>query len=123
MTINAGGVIALLAFVGTIAGKKERVFESIQPFILPMTLFGLGLICAAIASGGMYFAQACFANVPLALKHDFVHPYVHKTPKSERWTRVGKCFQYGNIAFGLASLILFIVALYSCRTLLMTARL
>lgn len=120
-TINAGGIIALLGFIGATAGKG--IFGSIEPFDIPISLFGIGLICSAVATCGMYFAQLMFGMSQSKKRLDFRHPYVHDTPESVCRQKMGTAFQITTIFFASASFLLFVAGLYFCRSLLLVAKL
>ena len=46
--LNAGGLIALLGFLGAISGKSPKVIYGPGVFITPMSWFGAGLALSAI---------------------------------------------------------------------------
>jgi hypothetical protein len=121
ITINAGAAIAILAFVGNIAGKDGKVFPSVHPFILPMAIFGFGVLSAAVALGTTYLGQMVFSWSSGKYKLDFHHPYVHETAESKRWHGWGRLAQIFSIALGVLSAALFIVGFCECISILRSA--
>lgn len=123
LTVNAGGALALLGFIGAIAGKEKRVFDSASAFACPISLFGAGIILAVFATCCMYFAQGAFSYHVSAQKLTLDHPFISSTPASRRWKYIGTCFQVGSILGALGSFLVFIVGIYECRSLILLARL
>lgn len=123
LTVNAGGALALLAFVGAIAGKHKPVFDSPNVFAYPLSLFGSGVILAVFATCCMYFAQGSFMNRSgkQTLTLDF--PHTLETSVSQRWRTVGITFQISSIISSLISFCVFVVGIYACRDLVLTAKL
>jgi hypothetical protein len=121
ITINAGAAIALLAFVGNIAGKDGKVFPSVHPFISPMAIFGLGVLSGAIALGTTYIGQAIFTTATSKITMDFVHPYLHDTDESKQWNWWGRVIQILSILLGALSVALFIVGFAECIVILSDA--
>ncbi len=122
-TINAGGLIALLGFLGAVIGKEHKPFSDVTPFITPMTEFGLGLAASVVAVCAMYFAQFFYARSHEKLRYDFVHPYAHQTESSKRNRRAGITFHVLTVLFAIASLTFFLCASFGCLALLRAAKL
>jgi len=122
-TINAGGILALLAFIGSIAGKDHKVFESVTLFSAPITNFGIGLVLSVAATCGMYLAQFFFALESANLRQDYQFPFVHKTAASKRLSILGIAFQISTIIAAFVSFFFFIYALCKCVALIELAKL
>jgi hypothetical protein len=122
-TLNAGASIALLAFIGSIAGKSTPVFSSVTVFIKPMIFFGLGLLASAAATGGMYFAQYFYGLAVARMQFDWSHPYVHETDGSKRMHGWGVFFHVVTVILALGSFCLFGVGIYRCMLLIEGAKL
>ncbi|MEY9573002.1 hypothetical protein ABIE88_000578 [Bradyrhizobium diazoefficiens] len=123
LTINAGGVIALLGFIGAIAGKEKKIFASADIFIPPMTSFGIGVMLAAAATGLIYFAQMAFGAAQSMRRFDFDHPYVHVTPRSTKARRIGYVLQFVTISIAIGSFIAFAIGLWLSKTIVVGAQL
>lgn len=123
LTINAGGVIALLGFIGAIAGKDKRVFASADVFSAPMSAFGLGMLLAAAATGLIYFAQMFFGLAFTKRRFDYVHPYVHVTPESALWLKLGYALQAVTIIISFSSFLAFALGLWLAKTIVVSAQL
>lgn len=123
LTVNAGGALALLGFIGAVAGKEKKVFDSVSVFAYPMSLFGVGVIFAVFSTCCMYFAQGCFTYQVSAQELTLNHPYVSSTPASQCWKKIGTFFQVSSILSAIGSFGVFIVGVYECRNLILMARL
>lgn len=108
-TMNAGGIIAILGFLGTIAGKGA--LTTAQPFEIPLTYFAFGLISAAVASGGMYIAQALFTIGAASIDYPLDYPFVRAKPRQRRFKIAGRIIQALTIFLAIAALALFIYGL------------
>ncbi|MHC2289165.1 hypothetical protein [Bradyrhizobium barranii] len=123
LTINAGGLVALLGFIGAIAGKEKKIFASADVFIPSMTSFGTGMILAAAATSLIYFAQMAFGAALSRRRYDFDHPYVHLTPGSVGALRIGYVLQIVTISAAFGSFIAFAVGLWLSKVIVMGAQL
>jgi hypothetical protein len=83
----------------------------------------LGLIVGAASTCLMYFAQLFFGLSSTKMAFNYEHPWVHATPKSTGLKRIGHCFQAATIIAALGSFILFVVGLWYCRAIILSARL
>jgi len=123
LVINAGGAIALLGFVGAIAGKDKHVFASSAVFVPPFSAFGIGLLLAAGASCLMYFAQAAFALSLRKKYFDYRHPWLHDTLASKQLNKIGVCLQIITIGFAILSFAAFTIGLCEGRYLISSVQL
>jgi hypothetical protein len=91
-TFNAGGLIALLGFLGAVAGKS--VIYGPGVFITPMLWFGAGLLLSALAIIALYgarhyYAEAWFSNRPTGAASDVL--YRPEGPIAQRHERRADC--------------------------------
>lgn len=59
--VSGGGTVALLAFVGNFQSKSPPVAVP-SPLIVALILFAVGVLCGAMAAGGRYLSQFCYAS-------------------------------------------------------------
>jgi len=116
-------VIALLGFVGAIAGKDRKIFASADVFIPPMTTFGIGMLLAAAATGLLYFTQIFFGAGLAKRRFDYDHPYVHVTPASARSFRFGYVLQVITIMVSVGSFLTFAFGLWLSKAIVHSAQL
>lgn len=85
--MNGGASVATLAFIGHIATSDAP--SRVQLFVPSLTMFGFGVLIAALASGGTYLSQWFYA--------------------SERsWAvRIGFWLNIGTIILGIAAYVVF----------------
>ena len=86
--MNGGAGAALLAFIGHLATSEADKVPLLAP---SLTVFVVGVLCAGLASGGVYFSQWFYAT------------------DKESVYKWGDRFNLVAISFGLISLILFAV--------------
>jgi hypothetical protein len=91
--INAGAIVALLAFLGNVWTKGVTM----EPFLAAMRAFALGVILAALASALSYVTQLLYGV------------------ESEKVEKAAKGLHFATIFVGLASLGVFCMGSY--RTL------
>jgi hypothetical protein len=113
-TINAGALIALLAFMGSTAGKTDGALPYITHFAHPMKLLYIGLLLSVGATAGMYFAQLFYALSAQKRRFDLQHPYAHKTVVSKVLNIAGMLFHFITIASAALSFAAFTVSIYEC---------
>jgi hypothetical protein len=123
LTINAGGIISLLGFIGAIAGREKHLFASSEIFIPPMTSFAAGLILSAAASCFMYLAQWFFGMAGTKQTLDFTHPYIHGTAVSRNLRVTGLGFQGLTLGAALGGFVAFVVGLWRCRDIILGVQL
>jgi len=116
MLINGGATVSLLAFVGALAGQGKVQFGQLAGFADSLTWFASGVALSAVMAAFAYFTNYCIAGSASRMLRNWEHPYLHVTPQSKRWQRVGIIFHGAAIATGLGSLICFICGMISVRS-------
>jgi hypothetical protein len=120
-TINAGSIVALLGFIGSLANKGSA--QTASGFIPPIVVFSIGLICSAIATMGMYCAQGCFKSAIEKVEFRYEFPYIRPAKGFRLRTGLGRVFQVIDVGLAIASLGLFVYGLSLCLPLLAAIRL
>jgi protein-S-isoprenylcysteine O-methyltransferase Ste14 len=117
--INGGAAVAVLAFLGGI--DETKTSELLDDLTLPVVWFAWGVALAALGIGLAYLTNFCITNSIWDRKHNYVHPYVVETPKSQSWSRWATFFQVLAMIAALGSLGCFLTGIYSVRAALVFA--
>lgn len=94
LVINGGAVIALLGVFSRLAGKDGGASLA-RHLSLPLLLFGLGVLVAALGFAFRYFSQACYSE---------------SNTEKDNSQKAGDMFRYAAIASALCGYILFGIA-------------
>lgn len=110
---NAGGLVALLGFLGAVAGKTPRVLDDVSLLIHPMFLFGAGLAASGAAGICYYLTRLSYVEEYMRVSHDAGY-----TPDAQRFMRRGLFTQRMSAVFAIVSFFLFIAGLLTCLPLI-----
>lgn len=91
LVINGGAVVALLGVFSGLAGK-EGVSTFALYLSLPLLLFGLGVLGAALGFAFRYFSQACYSE---------------SNGEEGRYQKAGDLLRYAAIGSALSGYVLF----------------
>jgi hypothetical protein len=115
---NAGGLIALLGFLGAVAGKAPRVLDDVTLLIHPMLWFGAGLATTGVAGISYYLTRLNYVEEYMRVSDDIGH-----TPDALHFMRKGMFLQRLSTVFAIASFILFIIGILACLPLIRSIKL
>lgn len=117
MVINGGAAIAVLAFVGTLVGGNTGEFvDDLERATAPLTWFAWGVALTTLGMGFAYITNYCITSSITFRQHNWQHPYVEETERSNRWAKWGIGFQIAAIVLAVKSLGCFLVGMYAVRT-------
>jgi hypothetical protein len=109
---NAGGLIALLGFLGAIAGKPSKVIYGTGVFETPMIWLGSGLLLGAISLILLYFARHFFAEAWLYTEPLDMGPYYKPTGnRAERHEELATCLLVAHQLCSVLAFICFIIGM------------
>ena len=75
--------------------------------------FGIGITLAALAAGGMYFAQLFFAWAGASIDERSEAPFLAKGKHYDLWTRIGVAFHLVTIAASIGAFVCFLLGVWS----------
>jgi hypothetical protein len=113
---NAGGLVALLGFLGAIAGKTPGVLENVNFLIHPMLAFGGGLAASGVSA-------FCYYVTRLSYVEEYMRANNGSGMEAQRFLMRGLRFQRVATILAMTSLVLFIAGLGLCVPLIQVIKL
>lgn len=120
--LNAGGLIALLGFLGAISGKSPKVIYGPGVFITPMSWSGAGLALSAISIIGLYFARHFYAEAWFYTTPTDRDPYYHPGANAVEYERRANCWVIVHHVFSVLAFISFAVGMFACLPIVRAIR-
>ena len=111
---NAGGLIALLGFLGAIAGKPSKVIYGPGVFVTPMVWLGVGLLLSALSLIALYFARHFYAEAWFHTEPLVTPPYYE--PTGERVKKYTDRAKWSACGYELSSILAFICFIIGMAT-------
>jgi hypothetical protein len=115
---NAGGLIALLGFIGAAAGKPTPVITNVLLALFPMVFFGAGVISSGVSMMLYYYARLFYTEEFSSVTVLDQEPYLEWTNDADRLARRGFFCQRLSAAFAIASLGIFLIGILACVPLI-----
>lgn len=112
--VNGGAAIAILFFLGTIAGRVTVAQISVVAHSL--VWFVAGITCGLLALTCGYLTNLYDANVGTSLSQTWEYPYSRPGRYTQYFVRVSHLAHILALATGAASLILFVVGMWDVRS-------
>ncbi len=118
ITFNAGGMIALLGFLGALAGKIPKVLDDASFFLSPMAWFGAGLILGGIAMACLFLGQRRHTISLENMVEAETPPYTAHTANSSQYAHQAEVWRRAAMIVGLLSFATFIIGMLACFPLI-----
>ena len=111
--VNGGAAIAVLFFLGTIAGRVTVI--QISAVVHSLIWFVAGITCGLLALTCGYLTNLYDANVGTSLNQTWEYPYSQPGRYTQYFVRVSRLAHILAVAAGAASLVLFVVGMWDVR--------
>ncbi len=105
---NGAAVIAVLAFLGNIAGKEKVSVPELSSAAGSLIWFAFGVAAGLVSMLFAYLTNLYHANLSSSYIRTWEHPYVKDGPITPRYRTISTIFQTAAIFGGAASLFLFV---------------
>jgi hypothetical protein len=112
LLINGGAAIALLSFDGHLPPDQMKAVAN------TLLWFAWGVLASVAGIALAYFTNYCMAGVASSKARTYEPPFVKDSPTTWKWLLANRIFHIAAVIVGLASLVLFIVGMFSVRAAL-----
>jgi hypothetical protein len=112
LLVNSGAAVAVLAFVSTLAARREITLAAFKGITHSLYWFTGGIIVTAVASALAYVCNNAYAGYHFRRGKFFDHPYVRESGDSRFYLRLGKWTNWAGVILGFTGLGLFIRGVY-----------
>ncbi|MGE4048090.1 MAG: hypothetical protein AB7F35_24750 [Acetobacteraceae bacterium] len=123
LLINGGAAVAMLAFIGHLAGVKDGKFSGKLPELTaPLAWFAWGVALAAAAGALAYCTNYCIGASSAAKDRSYEYPYLRPTTVSKRWKKGALLFQAVALLVSVAALGTFLCGMTEIRAVVGSLR-
>jgi hypothetical protein len=111
--INGGAAIAVLTFLGGLAGKEKTGFGQVGVVAGSIKWFAFGVALAVFGIALAYLTNFASAGIASSQVNSWEHPYVTDGPKTKYWRRTNRSFHIAAIIVAIGSIVMFMVGMFS----------
>jgi hypothetical protein len=111
--INGGAAVAILTFLGALAGKDKADFAQIGIVAYTLRYYATGVALAVAGMAFAYLTQYCAAVYLGTKTFHYDHPFIRETERSRTFKRLNILFHVLSFACALISLSAFIVGMWT----------
>lgn len=113
VVINGGAAIAVLTFLGGLAGKEKTGFAHVGAVAGTIKWFAFGVALAVFGIALAYLTNFANAGIASSQVSGWEHPFVADGPSTKLWRRTNRLFHVIAIVVAIASLVMFMVGMFS----------
>jgi hypothetical protein len=113
--INGGAAVAVLAFLGGLAGQGRISVGDLGRISNSLLWFGGGVVLAGAGLAFGYVTNFCHMKELMSRVPRFEYPYFAETRETSLWQRRGLVAHWAAIVVGVLSLVAFIFGMVAVR--------
>lgn len=115
MLINGGAAVSVLAFIGGLVSQGRVKIDQLSGIADSLALFAIGTALSVGAMAASYFTHYFMGGIAASQIRMWEHPYLKDAPKTKTMRRCNFGFHMLAIVLGLASLGMFVYAMFNVR--------